>query len=90
MGAGTAEYTRISKFRHSLDASWIGIEKPYPEWFGSQLLTLVQYAWGALDEYKYCRRLSIGEYHTYNANRTITTKRIMDLLGENDIVPETA
>lgn len=88
MGAGTAGYTRISKFRHSLDSSWVGIEEPYPEWFRSQLLALVQYAWGALDEYKYCRKERIGQYHTYNSNRTITTKRIVNLLGEPGIIPE--
>ena len=28
------------------------------------------------------------QYHTYNSNRTITTKRIVNLLGEPGIIPE--
>ena len=89
MGAGTASYTRITKFRRTHDASVIGIHKPYPEWFENQLLMLVQYAWGALEEYKYNAFLDYGMYHTYNSNRTYCTKLVADLIGASELVPPT-
>ena len=88
MGAGTSSFSKINKFRHTLDAKWIGINKPYPKWFEDQLLHLVQYAWGALDEYKYCQGYSSGQFHMYNFNRTMVSKAIVDLLGTPSIIPE--
>ena len=87
MGAGTASYTRITKFRKTHDASIIGIQKPYPKWFENQLLMLVQYAWGALEEYKYNAFLDNGMYHTYNSNRTYGTKLVADMVGASELVP---
>lgn len=89
MGAGTASYTRITKFRKTHDASVIGIQKPYPEWFENQLLMLVQFAWGALEEYKYNAFLDYRMYHTYNSNRTYCTKLVADLIGATELVPPT-
>ena len=89
MGAGTAGYTRITKFRKTLDSSVIGIFEPYPEWFGDCLLELVQCVWGPLDEYRYCLGAKSGCYHLYNADRSVTTKKVADMLGAPGIVPET-
>ena len=89
MGAGTASYTRITRFRKTRDASIIGIHKPFPNWFADQLLMLVQFVWGALEEYKYNSFLKVGEYHTYNSNRTCCTKIVADILGASELVPET-
>lgn len=89
MGAGTANYTNITKFRKTLNSDYIGIPLPYPDWFKSQLLQLVQFVWGALEEYKYNAFLPLGSYHTYNANRTIVTKRIADMIGGDEIIPDT-
>lgn len=89
MGAGTASYTAITRFRKKRDASIIGINKPFPEWFGDQLLMLVQFAWGALEEYKYNAFLKVGEYHTYNSNRTYGTKLVADMVGASQLVPTT-
>lgn len=89
MGAGTASYTRITKFRKTHDASIIGIQKPYPKWFEDQLLMLVQYAWGALEEYKYNNFLDNGMYHIYNSNRTYGTKLVADMVGASQLVPTT-
>lgn len=89
MGAGTASYTRITRFRKTKDSSIIGIKKPYPKWFENQLLMLVQYVWGALEEYRYNTFLDNGMYHTYNSNRTYATKIVADMLGASELVPMT-
>lgn len=89
MGAGTASYTRITKFRQTHDAAIIGIHKPYPVWFEKQLLMLVQFVWGALEEYKFNTFLSFGMYHTYNSNRTYCTKLVADMIGASELVPPT-
>ena len=86
MGAGTSKYTRISRFRTTHNPKFIGIEKPYPQWFEDQLLKLVQYIWGPLDEYKYNSFLQYGDYNVYNANRSIVTKRIADIFNMNEII----
>jgi hypothetical protein len=88
MRPGTAPYSRITKYRHTLDPSCIGIKRPYPEWFKNQLLSLVQYAWGPLEEYRYNSFQNIGDYHIYNSNRTIATKMLADTFGMNMLVPD--
>ena len=50
---------------------------------------LVQFAWGALEEYKYNAFLDYRMYHTYNSNRTYCTKLVADLIGATELVPPT-
>ena len=87
MGAGTASYTRISKFRKSLNGKYIGLSGRYPKWFSEQLLNLVQFVWGPLDEYRYSP--GRGMYQTHNSCSTITTKMVADYLGISSLIPET-
>jgi len=89
MGAGTASYSRISKYRKNLDSDLVGLKGKNPKWFEDQILQLLQFIWGPLDEYRYNRFLSIGEYHVYNSSRSMITKIIADNLASSHIIPET-
>lgn len=87
MGAGTASYSRISEFRRTNDPAYIGIRRQgRPGWYYDQLLKLVQFAWGPLDEYRYCKTRR-GIYQTFSSIKTKGTYVIDSFFGVG-VVPD--
>lgn len=89
MGDGTNPYAPINKFRKTSNPNLIGFDNAISQLLRSHLIDIVQFSWGPISEYKYCRMLKNTEYHLYNSSRSLATKIMTDLLGCNHIVPNT-
>lgn len=88
MGDGTNPYSPINVYRRNGNYSVLGIVSPSFKLL-KELKRIVQYCWGPIAEYKYCRSQKNRTYNLYNSSKSITTYKIAKLLGIEEIIPKT-
>lgn len=88
MGIVNDEQSSVRRFFDYYDASAIGIDTVDLNRI-KRLRGFVRFCWGQLDQYSLNVGLRVGQYETYNAERSIATKIIADLIGLNKYIPNT-
>lgn len=88
MGITNDKTSTVYKFCMGGVAELIGIENHDAE-RDERLRDLAQFIWGELYAYKLNSGVKIGSYQTYNAVRQIATKRLADMMGVSELIPNT-
>lgn len=88
MGIVNDNSSKISYFFKSNDISVWGIQE-LENIELSELKDLFQYLWGEIYSYRLNAGLKKGSYQSFNASKSLATKKIADLLGLGYLIPET-
>ena len=87
MGIVNDRSSKISYFFKSNDISIWGIQE-LENIELNELKDLFQYLWGEIYSYRLNAGLKKGLYQSFNASKSLATKRIADLLGIGYLIPE--